>query len=157
MLALVAAGWVVLAGWAAQGAGGASWHVMLAGALCLACNGSAWHFWRRLPQGLLLWDGQHWCFENRSESGGERRGPVAAPIEGVPEVLLDLQSHLALRWRSAQGCSAWLWLTRASDAAHWADLRRAVHARSLTLGAPPGGDPAGVENSQAASPDAARP
>ncbi len=154
--ALAAAGWVVLALWAVQGAGGVPWRVALAGALCLACNGCALHFWRRLPQGVLHWDGQHWYFENRSEGRGAGRGPGAAPTEGAPEVLLDLQNHLALRWRSALGRSGWLWLTRASDPARWADLRRAVHARTLALGAAPGTDTASADNARATSQDAAR-
>lgn len=157
LLALAAAGWVVLALWAVQGAGGLPWRVALAGALCLACNGCALHFWRRLPQGVLHWDGQRWCFENRSAGRGAGRGPGAAPTEGAPEVLLDLQNHLALRWRTAQRRVAWLWLTRASDALRWADLRRAVHARTLALGAAPGTDTASAENARDASQDAARP
>lgn len=152
LLALAAAGWVLLAGWAAQGAGAAAGRIAMAGALCLTCNGCAWHFWRRLPQGVLHWDGQRWCFENRSEGRSEGRGPGCVPAEGVPEVLLDLQNHLALRWRSAQGHSRWLWLTRATDAARWADLRRAVHARVPDVAA----DAASAEIAQAASSDAAR-
>lgn len=157
LLALAAAGWVVLACWAAQGAGAAAGRIMMAGALCLACNGCALHFWRRLPQGMLHWDGQRWCFENRSAGRGAGRGPGAAPTEGAPEVLLDLQNHLALRWRSALGRSRWLWLTRASDPPRWADLRRAVHAATLALGAAPGTDTAIAENARDASQDAARP
>lgn len=150
LLALAAAGAVVLALWAAQGAGTSPWRLAMAGALCLACNGCAWHFWRRLPQGALHWDGERWCFENRSEGRriGARSG--AAPTEGVPEILLDLQDHLALRWRSVQGHHQWLWLTRASDAARWADLRRAIYARVPHAAAASAGV---AEN---ASPDAAR-
>jgi len=148
LLALAAAGAVVLALWVAQGAGTSPRRIAMAGALCLACNGCAWHFWRRLPQGVLHWDCQRWHFENRSDG----RGPGGLSAEGVPEVLLDLQNHLALRWRSAQGHSRWLWLTRVTDAARWADLRRAVHARVPDVAA----DAANAENAQAASPDAAR-
>lgn len=157
LLALAAAGWVLLALWAVQGAGGLPWRVALAGVLCLACNACALHFWRRLPRGVLHWDGQHWCFENRSAGRGQGRGPGAAPTEDAPEVLLDLQNHLALRWRSALGRSRWLWLTRASDPACWPDLRRAVHARTLALGALPGTDTASADNARDASQDEARP
>lgn len=116
-LALGAAGLAVIALWSLQAPFG--WRQLAALAALLACAGLAWDAWRRSPAGLLRWDGLEWTWE---ESG------LAAA--GQPELALDLQSRLLLRWRPEQGGARWLWLERESAASHWDALRRAVYSRA---------------------------
>ena len=78
-----------------------------------------WQAWRRSPQGNLRWDGSAWQWEE----GGE-----ATP--GQPELALDLQSRLLVRWRGDAGGTRWLWLERKSDVSDWDALRRAVYSRA---------------------------
>lgn len=95
-------------GWRASGA----WLVLVStGAF------AAWNWWHS-TSGVLTWDGQTWNWS------GDRRTPTA-----VPEVRLDLQRCLLLRW-PAGDASHWLWLERATRAERWDDLRRAVYSRA---------------------------
>ena len=87
------------------------------GVLLLTGLWAAWN-WLRAPQGLLSWDGQSWSW-----SAG------AQAEEGTPEVGLDLQRWLLLRWSGA-AASHWLWLQRARQPERWDDLRRAVYSRA---------------------------
>lgn len=107
------AGWRQGLAWAAAGCGG-----------LVALGG-----WLRSPAGTLAWD------------GGWRWTPaLGAPEEGRPELALDLQSRLLLRWRADGGAVHWLVAERDTAAVHWDALRRAVYSRPSTdapHGAPP--------------------
>jgi toxin CptA len=91
---------------------GASLGMLLLTGLCAARN------WLRAPQGMLSWDGQSW-----SCSAG------AQTQEGVPEVGLDFQRWLLLRWSGAT-VARWFWLERSRHPERWEDLRRAVYSRA---------------------------
>ncbi|MCE3271092.1 MAG: hypothetical protein K0S57_1489 [Ramlibacter sp.] len=75
--------------------------------------------WLRSARGVLHWDGLAWQWE---EAG--------AAASGEPEIALDLQPRLLLRWRSEGGAVRWLWLERESAPSHWDALRRAVYSRA---------------------------
>jgi toxin CptA len=91
-----------------------------------------WRAWLRSPVGLLRWDGSGWSWNEGGTS-----------VAGSPEIALDLQSHLLLRWRG-EGGLRWLWLERASDVSHWDALRRAVYSRASTP-VPAAGQPPAAE------------
>lgn len=93
---------------------------VLAGGLLAAAG------WQRSAQGTLAWDGGGWRWE---EAGPQEGATMRA---GRPQVALDLQSRLLLRWRSDDASVRWLWLERDSAAAHWEALRRAVYSRAST-------------------------
>src|SRR5687767_5603149 len=76
---------------------------------------AAWQ-WLRAAQGVLSWDGQSWSWSAHAQAE-----------EGLPEVALDLQRWLLLRWSGATA-SRWLWLQRARHPECWEDLRRAVYS-----------------------------
>lgn len=109
------------------------WRQALAFASVLACAALAWGAWRRSPAGDLRWDGTAWQWEE---------GAACAP--GQPELALDLQSAMLLRWRPDAGRALWMWVERASDASHWDALRRAVYSRASTP-VPPAGQPPAAE------------
>jgi hypothetical protein len=94
-----------------------------------ACATLAATAWRRSPAGVLRWDGQGWTWEEG--------GLVAA---GHPEIALDLQNRMLLRWQPEGGRVRWLWLEGAHAPAHWEALRRAVYSRASTP-VPPAGEP----------------
>ena len=98
-----AVGWRQLAAWVALAASG------LLAALA----------WLHSARGLLQWDGRGWQWQE---------GGSAQP--GQPEIALDLQSRLLVRWRSESGRARWLWLERKSAPSHWEALRRAVYSRA---------------------------
>ena len=87
--------------------------LLSAGAGALA----AWNWWHA-PKGTLAWDGETWSWLAQA-----RLEP------GEPEVSLDLQRWLLLRWSSGH-LKRWLWLERAASAERWDDLRRAVYSRA---------------------------
>jgi toxin CptA len=87
---------------------------------------AAWRWWR-MPMGTLTWDQEQW---------GWLGGSAAHPA--VPQVSLDLQDWLLLRWCPRSG-SRWLWLERASHPEQWADLRRAVYSRARADASPKSG------------------
>jgi hypothetical protein len=133
------AGLAAVAAWSLQTPFGLR-HVA-AFAAVLACVSLASHAWLHAPVGGLHWDGAAW----RWEEGGE-----ACP--GHPEIALDLQSHLLLRWHGDAGGTRWLWLARTSAPSHWDALRRAVYSRaSAPLPAFP---PSGKERPPAGEPPA---
>ena len=82
--------------------------------------------WSRSPVGVLGWDGSGWMWH----------GPHGAQ-PGRPELALDLQQLLLLRWRPEAGGTRWLWLARGSAPLHWEALRRAVYSPA-TIAAPEG-------------------
>ena len=87
--------------------------------------------WLRSAHGALRWDGLAWQWDE---------GGRAMP--GQPEIALDLQSRLLLRWGGEGSATRWLWLERTSAPSHWDALRRAVYSRaSAPIPAfPPGGN-----------------
>jgi hypothetical protein len=128
---LVLAGLAGVAAWAFQAP--LDWRQPAGLAAVAACGAVAWQGWRRSPQGLLRWDGAGWSWEEG--------GAVAA---GRPELALDLQDRILLRWCGDEGRTRWLWLERASDASHWDALRRAVYSRASTP-VPAAGKPPAAE------------
>jgi hypothetical protein len=116
--ALAALGLAVAVLWSVQSPA-AGWRQALAFAAVAACAGTAGSAWWRSPAGTLRWDGAGWTWEE----GGEGRC-------GHPEIALDLQNRLLLRWQPETGRVRWLWLERARDPAHWEALRRAVYSRA---------------------------
>jgi toxin CptA len=105
------------------------WRQVMALVAVLASAGLALQGWRRSPVGVLLWDGESWAWQ---------KGEVIA--SGHPEIALDLQSRLLLRWRPNSGRVLWFWLERSSDPSHWDALRRAVYSRASTH-VPAAGEP----------------
>ena len=99
-----------------------------AACLVLAAAGAfaAWH-WCHAPSGTLAWDGECW---NWSDGRFEETG--------VPEVSLDLQHWLLLRWTSGTA-TRWFWVARAARAERWGDLRRAVYSRARPEALPEAG------------------
>jgi hypothetical protein len=96
-------GWRQAAGWAAMAA---------------ASLWAAWA-WLRSARGTLRWDGLSWGWEEGGSAGA-----------GQPEIALDLQARMLLRWRAERGRTRWLWLERESAPSHWDALRRAVYSRA---------------------------
>ena len=125
--ALVSVALLALLAWVVQSSLG--WRQWVVLAAVLASGAFAARDWRGSPTGVLRWDGVDWSWEE----GGD----TAA---GHPEISMDLQSRLLLRWRPESGRVRWLWLERASDASHWEALRRAVYSRAGTP-VPPAGEP----------------
>lgn len=80
--------------------------------------------WRRQTSGLLAWDGEGWSWSG-----------AGALETGMPEVCVDLQNRMLVRW-VAGGTTRWFWLERADRTAHWDDLRRAVYSRARSAALP---------------------
>ena len=108
------------------------WRPLAAFAAVAACALACRQAWLHSPVGTLGWDGTDWSWNE----GG-------ASAIGRPDIALDLQSHLLLRWRG-EGGTRWLWLERASDVSHWDALRRAVYSRASTQ-VPAAGKPPAAE------------
>lgn len=128
---LAVAGLAAALAWSLQAPFG--WRQLAAFATVLACAGVSWRAWRRSPAGLLHWDGVAWSWEEG--------GSLAA---GRPDIALDLQGRLLLRWLPEGGRARWFWVERASDASHWEALRRAVYSRASTP-VPAAGKPPAAE------------
>ena len=90
----------------------------LVAAAVLAAGSWSLRAWSRSAVGLLTWSGQGWNWT---------AGAQAEP--GTPQVSIDLQRWLLVRW-SGDGASRWFWLDRSASPAHWDDLRRAVYSRA---------------------------
>jgi hypothetical protein len=77
--------------------------------------------WRRLPQGLLRWDGAVWTLHT-----GQRVQTVQV------QVVLDAQSHvlLCLRPVGPTGMAVWVWPSANKQADRWLALRHALFAPS---------------------------
>ena len=106
------------------------WRQLLAACVLAACGCAALAGWLRSPAGTLAWDGGAWRWDQ--PAGGEA---------GRPELALDLQARMLLRWVPAQGRTRWLWVERDAAMSHWDALRRAVYSRANTTGASHGGPP----------------
>jgi toxin CptA len=126
-IAFASLGALAVVAWLFQSSFG--WRQALALVAVLASSGLALLGWHRSQVGVLRWDGESWAWE---------RGGVVA--FGRPEIALDLQSRLLLRWRPDSGRVRWFWLERSSDASHWDTLRRAVYSRASTH-VPAAGEP----------------
>ena len=101
-----------------------AWRWGGAAALLLLVGLLAARSWWRQPSGLLTWDGEGWSWS------------VAGVVEtGVPEVCLDLQHRMLIRW-VAGGATRWLWLELSARPSHWDDLRRAVYSRARSAALP---------------------
>ncbi|MCW5220612.1 hypothetical protein [Verminephrobacter aporrectodeae] len=117
-------GAAVLAGWVLLGAG-SSWGLTLAaGCLWLLAVAGAWHFWHDQFSGAMRWDGQAWALEELTPRGR------SWPLEGPPEVLLDMQTQLWVCVSPVGRSRIWLWLERSWQPERWMDLRRAVYSRA---------------------------
>ena len=75
--------------------------------------------WWRSAGGELAWQPDGW-----------RLHRSAVSCHGTPQVVMDLQASLLLRWHSAQGHD-WLWLDRRTAPRQWDALRRAVYSRAI--------------------------
>ncbi|NML46903.1 hypothetical protein HHL11_24370 [Ramlibacter sp. G-1-2-2] len=127
--ALLAGAWLLgalaLLAWTLQ-AQAPGWRQLAASLLLAACGAAALAAWWQSPAGFLAWDGAGW----RWTAAGQ---PDEA---GQPELTLDLQSHLLLRWTpAAAGRRRWLWAMRDAAPSHWNALRRAIYSRSNTAAA----------------------
>jgi toxin CptA len=117
LLAVWLSGAACVALWSAQ-VPAPAWHLGASVVLVLAAGlCAAWNWWRT-PQGDLSWDGENWSWT----ADGQVRS-------GCPQVSLDLQHWLLLRWTGAHG-PRWLWLARAGRTERWDGLRRAVYSRA---------------------------
>jgi toxin CptA len=140
--ALAFGGLLAAVAWSVQSAFG--WRQGVALAAVFACGALALCSWRHSPTGALRWDGVGWSWEEG-----------ASLQAGQPEIALDLQSRLLLRWVRQDGAPRWFWVERASDASHWEALRRAVYSRAS---APiPSFPPQGKQTLPAGEPPAAEP
>jgi hypothetical protein len=122
--------------WAAQ-VPGTPWRMAAVVAVVAGVGAISLVSWSRSSLGSLSWDGQHWTW---AAAGSNRQ-------DGTPEVALDAQRLLLLRWQSSGGgdggCGIrWLWLERGAQPAAWDDLRRAVYSRARPR-APAGAQPSG--------------
>jgi toxin CptA len=96
-----------------------TWRQSLAFLAVLACGLFAGRGWLASPRGVLRWDGVGWQWQQ-----------AEAAQAGQPEIALDLQARMLLRFRAEEGGVHWFWLERKSDASHWDALRRAVYSRA---------------------------
>ena len=116
---LSGAGLLVATAWSLQTAA-LGWRQAAAFALVFACAAFAHAAWRRSHTGVLQWDGLGWTWQDEGGCTGA----------GQPEIALDLQSRLLLRWLPEGGGVRWLWVERQSAPSHWDALRRAVYSRA---------------------------
>jgi hypothetical protein len=130
LLLLWLAGLAAVAAWASQSTS-PGWR-QLAGAFAVMAAGPlAFAAWFRSARGVLAWDGAAWTWD----------APGLAVATGRPQLVLDWQSRLLLRWRGSDGRARWLWLECKSDADDWDALRRALYSRASTPVPPPGPPP----------------
>ena len=135
--ALLAAAWLlgaaVILAWTYSTAV-PGWRQLLVACVLAASGFAALAGWLRSPAGILAWDGGGWTWQ-QGESGEA----------GRPELALDLQARMLLRWVPAQGSAPrrtrWLWAERDAAVSHWDALRRAVYSRANTTAASHGGPP----------------
>jgi toxin CptA len=97
----------------------AGWRQALGGAALVAAGAWAGLGWLRSATGILSWEAGGWQWEEG-----------AATHRGQPEIALDLQSRLLLRWAPETGGRRWFWVERKAAPAHWDALRRAVYSRA---------------------------
>ncbi len=102
------------------------WRPGLGAAALLLSGGGLWHGVRHLPTGVLQWDGRAWSWHDTL---------TRAQSLPAPQVVLDLQGLMLIRWPDQTDLPSFLWVDAACDPAHWLDLRRALHARPHKDGA----------------------
>ena len=102
--------------WQVQALGWRQWFAL---ALVIVSAGIGAAGWWRSPRGMLRWDGGGWLWEQGAQAQA-----------GQPELALDLQARLLLRWQGTSGRARWFWLEQASAPADWDALRRAVYSRA---------------------------
>ncbi len=107
-----------LAWWSA--AASHDWRPGLGAAAVLLSGWALWHGVRHLPKGMLRWDGQSWSWHEQEALA------LSLP---APQVVLDLQGLMLIRWPGQTDLPSFLWVDATSDPARWLDLRRALHAR----------------------------
>ena len=95
------------------------WRQALAFLAVMACGSLAVRSWLASPVGILGWNGVGWQLQQGLEV-----------TTGRPEIILDLQARMLLRWTPEPGSAAWFWVEAESDASHWDALRRAVYSRA---------------------------
>src|SRR6059058_4976804 len=100
VLALWSAGALAVAAWVAQAPAG-SVVIAFAVASVLAAGALTGRAWLRSTTGMLAWDGESWTLATADGTHA-----------GTPEVALDAQRLLLLRWRAAGRGGCWLWLER---------------------------------------------
>lgn len=103
-----------------------SWLCAAVGAWALAALGAG-HFWLTQLRGELRWDGSGWLLSVGEAGQTDSRSGV---LKERPQPLIDLQTHLWLVLKAADGKRVWLWLERAHHPQRWLDLRRAVYSRA---------------------------
>lgn len=113
--ALSVAGVAALLAWWASGAASGPALAVAAG-IWLAAQVWALAGVRSASTGRLVWDGARWQFD----------GSLAAAADPTPEIVLDLQTVMLLKWPADR--PIWLWVARSDDPASWAGLRRALRA-----------------------------
>lgn len=96
-----------------------SWRWAFAATVLLLTGAAALHFWLRMPQGELSWDGRVWRSADKLET------------DGTPIVRLDWQYWMLVQLHGAGHPGAWIWLEAASDPHAWRALRRALFAPAL--------------------------
>lgn len=108
-----------MAWWLAAGSGdsGPVWGLVSLG---LATAGVL-VYWRRVPIGQLIWDGEQWQWTSPAY-------PMGVLLEW-PQIVIDLQGFVIVRTRNRAGASWTLWLEVGSSPALWHGLRLALHAR----------------------------
>jgi hypothetical protein len=93
-----ALGLLVASAWTLQPAP-AGWRQALVFAAAAGCGAVALAAWWRSPTGTLRWNGVAWGWQEGVEEGGGLRA-------GHPEIALDLQNRLLLRWQAEEGVRA---------------------------------------------------
>ena len=76
--------------------------------------------WQRIPQGMLVWDGNIWRFIRGQHT-----------VTGRVTVYLDFQFVMLLSLAPIKGSRLWLWAECSREASLWVSLRRAVFARPV--------------------------
>jgi toxin CptA len=125
LAALWAAGLLAVAAWCLQ-VDGPGWRQAAVLAVLVAAGLLAGAAWRRSPVGELRWDGVAWQWAQ----GGRA-------MAGQPEIALDLQARVLVRWSGADRATRWLSLERKSAPSHWDALRRALYSPASGTTAPP--------------------
>jgi hypothetical protein len=92
-----------------------TWRHALVLATVLVASAFAWHGWRGSPCGTLRWNGAAWYWDEDA---------------GQPEIALDLQSRMLVRFHLETRGVRWLWVEREAKSADWDALRRAVYSRA---------------------------
>ena len=125
---------LLVAGWAMAGMAGLCYWwfaseqpIWLSGMVGVAWLGwTVWavHWVRRRPErGVLRWQAGRWSWQPQAA--------VQPTLLSPPQVVLDLQHMLAVRWPLPQRRYCFLWLQCGADPAQWEALRRAVYSSAF--------------------------